>query len=58
MLDALEDAARVVHENYREGKVGSNFVVRSTDRADLDACMKDLCDGLTEAGFDFTHGGI
>lgn len=43
---------------FRDGRVGSNFVVRSTDRADLDKCLKKLCEGLTEAGFDFTHGGI
>lgn len=43
---------------FKEGKVGSNFVVRSTDRADLDACLKDLCESLEKAGFDFTHGGI
>ncbi|MXO51434.1 competence/damage-inducible protein A [Erythrobacter gaetbuli] len=43
---------------FREGKVGSNFVVRSTDRAALDACMAALCDGLEQQGFAFTHGGI
>ncbi|QZD94651.1 competence/damage-inducible protein A [Qipengyuania gelatinilytica] len=43
---------------FRDGRVGSNFVVRSTDRAELDKCLKTLCEGLTEAGFDFTHGGI
>lgn len=43
---------------FRDGRVGSNFVVRSTDRADLDKCLKTLCEGLAEAGFDFTHGGI
>ena len=43
---------------FREGKVGSNFVIRSTDRAELQKCMKALCDGLDEAGFEFTHGGI
>ena len=43
---------------FREGRVGSNFVIRSTDRAELDACMKTLCEGLEAAGFDFTHGGI
>ncbi|MBY6129548.1 competence/damage-inducible protein A [Qipengyuania aquimaris] len=65
-VSTLLREAEQAHENcqigsypfFREGKVGSNFVVRSTDRADLDACMKDLCDGLTEAGFEFTHGGI
>lgn len=43
---------------FREGRVGSNFVIRSTDRAELDACMADLCKGLEEAGFAFTPGGI
>lgn len=43
---------------FREGRVGSNFVIRSTDRADLDACMAELCMGLEEAGFAYTPGGI
>ena len=43
---------------FREGKVGSNFVIRSTDRTELGRCMTRLCDGLEEAGFAFTHGGI
>ena len=44
---------------FREGKVGSNFVIRSTDRAALDSCTMELCEGLTAAGFgDFTPGGI
>jgi len=43
---------------FREGKVGSNFVIRSTDRAALDACMAELCERLTEEGFEFTPGGI
>jgi molybdenum cofactor synthesis domain-containing protein len=43
---------------FREGRVGSNFVIRSTDRAELDACLADLCKGLEEAGFAFTPGGI
>lgn len=43
---------------FREGRVGSNFVIRSTDQAELDACMAELCNGLEEAGFAFTPGGI
>lgn len=43
---------------FKHGKVGSNFVIRSTDRAALDACLEDLCEGLEQAGFAFTHGGI
>ena len=43
---------------FREGKVGANFVVRSIEQDALDACMADLCDGLGEAGYAFTQGGI
>lgn len=43
---------------FREGRVGSNFVIRSTVRAELDVCMAELCKGLEEAGFAFTPGGI
>ena len=43
---------------FRDGKVGANFVVRSTRQDALDACMSDLSDGLDKAGFAFTRGGI
>ncbi|MBX7535413.1 competence/damage-inducible protein A [Qipengyuania sp. GH1] len=43
---------------FKEGKVGANFVIRSTNQADLDECAADLCRGLEAAGFAFTHGGI
>ncbi len=43
---------------FRDGKVGSNFVIRSTDRAALDACLKELSERLAAAGFAFTHGGV
>ncbi|MEW4448864.1 molybdopterin-binding protein [Qipengyuania sp. JC766] len=43
---------------FREGKVGANFVVRSTDAGALRACVDALCEGLRELGFDFTPGGI
>ncbi|MXO89317.1 competence/damage-inducible protein A [Pontixanthobacter aquaemixtae] len=43
---------------FREGKVGSNFVIRSTDADALQSCMHVLCEGLGELGFDFTPGGI
>lgn len=43
---------------FREGRVGANFVVRSTSEDKLKACMDSLCDGLAAAGFDFTPGGI
>lgn len=43
---------------FRDGKVGSNFVVRSTDPDALQSCFDSLCQGLAEAGWDFTPGGI
>lgn len=43
---------------FREGKVGSNFVIRSTDPDALKSCMDVLCEGLAENGWDFTPGGI
>ena len=43
---------------FREGRVGANFVVRSTDAGQLKSCVDSLCDGLVTAGFDFTPGGI
>ena len=43
---------------FREGRVGSNFVVRSTDADALQACLDALSDGLAAKGFDFTPGGI
>ena len=43
---------------FRDGKVGSNFVIRSTDADELQSCMNALCEGLGENGWDFTPGGI
>ncbi len=43
---------------FREGRVGANFVVRSTREDELQSCVDSLCDGLATAGFDFTPGGI
>ncbi|MBV7265076.1 competence/damage-inducible protein A [Erythrobacter ani] len=43
---------------FRDGKVGSNFVIRSTDREALQSCFDTLCEGLSENGWDFTPGGI
>ncbi len=43
---------------FRDGKVGANFVVRSTERAMLDACVKALADGLASSGRDTVAGGI
>jgi molybdenum cofactor synthesis domain-containing protein len=43
---------------FREGKVGANFVIRSTDPEMLKSCVDTLCDGLATSGYDFTPGGI
>ncbi|WP_114520739.1 competence/damage-inducible protein A [Altererythrobacter sp. ZODW24] len=43
---------------FREGKVGSNFVVRSVSQDDVNSCIDVLCEGLGERGWDFTPGGI
>jgi molybdopterin-biosynthesis enzyme MoeA-like protein len=43
---------------FREGRVGANFVVRSTSADELASCVDTLCDALSAAGHDFTPGGI
>ncbi|MBD3729628.1 MAG: competence/damage-inducible protein A [Sphingomonadales bacterium] len=43
---------------FREGKVGANFVIRSTDEGELAQCTDALSAGLSELGYDCTPGGI
>jgi molybdenum cofactor synthesis domain-containing protein len=43
---------------FREGRVGANFVVRSTDAHMLAACVADLQKGLAAAGHAWIDGGI
>ena len=43
---------------FRDGKVGANFVVRSTSEDDLRSAVDTLSEALGEEGFDFTPGGI
>lgn len=43
---------------FREGRVGANFVVRSTDANALKICAEALCEGLAASGYDVTPGGI
>ena len=43
---------------FREGRVGANFVVRSTRRDALDRCVAVLIEGLNALGKDCTDGGI
>jgi len=62
MLREVEDS----HDNcqigsypfFREGRVGANFVIRSTSAEDLQSCVDSLTDGLATSGYDFTPGGI
>ncbi len=43
---------------FREGRVGSNFVIRSTEQSILDVCAKSLIDALHAMGRDAVMGGI
>ncbi|MBA3897157.1 MAG: competence/damage-inducible protein A [Sphingomonadaceae bacterium] len=43
---------------FREGRVGANFVVRSTDQGALDACAEALVRMLGESGRETIDGGI
>jgi molybdenum cofactor synthesis domain-containing protein len=43
---------------FREGKVGANFVVRSTDAEILAQCVEALKVGLVTKGYESTDGGI
>ena len=43
---------------FRDGTVGANFVVRSTDPHELETCRAALKASLEEAGYEVTDGGI
>lgn len=43
---------------FKDGRVGSNFVVRSTEAQALAACAAALGEGLDAAGFAWQPGGI
>lgn len=43
---------------FRNGTVGANFVVRSTEPHELETCRAALKAGLEEAGYEVTDGGI
>jgi molybdenum cofactor synthesis domain-containing protein len=43
---------------FRDGRVGANFVVRSTERGTLDACLQDLVTRLRDDGRELVPGGI
>ena len=43
---------------FREGRTGANFVIRSTDRAALEACATALSEALEASGLSLVRGGI
>lgn len=43
---------------FREGKVGANFVIRSTDPHMLSQCIAKLTEGIEAAGYPVTAGEI
>ncbi len=43
---------------FREGRVGANFVIRSTEAARIDACAEALVVGLRAIGREAVGGGI
>jgi hypothetical protein len=43
---------------FKEGRVGSNFVVRSEEEALARAVADELAEKLTEAGYPPVKGGI
>ena len=43
---------------FRDGRVGANFVIRSTDEAQVDACAAELTRRLASAGYEGVFDGI
>jgi molybdenum cofactor synthesis domain-containing protein len=43
---------------FREGRVGANFVVRSTDPALVERCVEALAEALAAGGHEVSHGEI
>ncbi|APE27841.1 competence/damage-inducible protein A [Aurantiacibacter gangjinensis] len=55
---AHEDCQIGSYPFFREGRIGANFVIRSTSKDVLASAVDTLCEALGEEGFDFTPGGI
>lgn len=55
---AHEDCQIGSYPFFREGKVGSNFVIRSTQQSTLDECAASLSEALREIGREPILGGI
>lgn len=43
---------------FRDGRVGANFVVRSTDADELARCVAELMVGMEKAGYPMVDGGV
>ena len=58
-VEAAHDSCQIgSYPFFREGRVGANFVVRSTSAIDLKACCDSLSTGLIADGYAVTLGGI
>jgi molybdenum cofactor synthesis domain-containing protein len=65
VADMLGDTERA-HEGcqigsypfFRDGRVGANFVIRSTEADALEACAADLRERLAQQGYEAVGGGI
>ncbi len=55
---AHEGASIGSYPFFREGKVGANFVIRSTDRAIIAACVAAISTSLAAMGREVVPGGI
>ncbi|WP_340588762.1 competence/damage-inducible protein A [Erythrobacter alti] len=55
---AHEDCQIGSYPFFREGRIGANFVIRSTSEEVLQSAVDTLCEALGEEGYDFTPGGI
>ncbi len=55
---AFEDCQIGSYPFFREGKVGANFVIRSTSQDQLNACAAKLAVELSSIGFESVIGGI
>ncbi|MDQ2892291.1 MAG: molybdopterin-binding protein [Pseudomonadota bacterium] len=55
---AFEGVAIGSYPFFREGRVGANFVVRSPDEAQVDACLAKLTADLEADGREVVAGGI
>ncbi len=65
VADLLEEAERAhpgcqvgSYPFFRDGRVGANFVIRSTDAATLEACAADLAARLEQSGRSVVKDGI